>query len=51
MTAYGMKESDYVLLFMPIEGAFRLAVESDPELMFVASKKNIMLIVLPLKGY
>lgn len=35
---------DYVLLFMPIEGAFRLAVEADPNLIFDASKKNIMLI-------
>ncbi|MDB9741398.1 DNA recombination protein RmuC [Akkermansiaceae bacterium] len=35
---------DYVLLFMPIEGAFRAAAEADSNLIFEASKKNIMLI-------
>lgn len=40
----GVNNLDYVLLFMPIEGAFRLAVENDENLMLDASKKNIMLI-------
>ena len=35
---------DYVLLFMPVEGAFRLAVESDENLFLDAYKKNIMLV-------
>ena len=40
----GVNNLDYVLLFMPVEGAFRLAVENDENLMLSASKENIMLI-------
>lgn len=43
----GIKEInclEYVLLFMPVEGAFRLALEADKNLILEASKQNIMLI-------
>lgn len=40
----GINSLDYVLLFMPVEGAFRLAVEADEKLFLDAYKKNIMLV-------
>lgn len=35
---------DYVLMFMPIEGAYALAVQSDPEIFSYAWKKRIILV-------
>ena len=35
----GINSLDYVLLFMPVEGAFRLAVEADENLFLDAFKK------------
>ena len=40
----GIKTLDYVLLFMPVEGAFRLAMELDEELFLSAMNKNIMIV-------
>jgi len=41
---YGIKSLDFVLMFMPIEPAFRIAAESDQELFFDAFQKNIMMV-------
>ncbi|MCH2176534.1 MAG: DNA recombination protein RmuC [Lentisphaeria bacterium] len=35
---------EYVLLFMPVEGAFRAAIEADEKLLLDASKQNIMIV-------
>lgn len=40
----GIKTLDYVLLFVPIEAAFLLAVEEEPELVTMALNNNIMLV-------
>ncbi len=40
----GIKTLDYVLLFIPIEAAFLLAVEEEPELVTMALNNNIMLV-------
>lgn len=39
-----IKTLDYVLMFIPIEPAFLLAVENDPELVSFALNSNIMLV-------
>ena len=40
----GLKTLDYVLLFIPIESAFMLAIEEEPDLITMALNKNIMLV-------
>ncbi|OIN01778.1 recombinase RmuC [Idiomarina sp. MD25a] len=40
----GIKTLDYVLLFVPIEPAFLLAVDKDPELIKLALDEQIMLV-------
>lgn len=40
----GVTTLDYVLLFVPIEPAFLLAVDKDPELIRLALDQNIMLV-------
>lgn len=40
----GVKTLDYVLLFVPIEPAFLLAVDREPELIRLALDQNIMLV-------
>ncbi|WP_218958961.1 DNA recombination protein RmuC [Salinimonas marina] len=39
-----LRTLDYVLLFIPIEPAFLLAIEKDPELVSMALNHNIMLV-------
>ena len=39
-----IKSLDYVLLFMPVEGAFRLAIELDESIFLWAMEKNIMIV-------
>ncbi|MDO6621053.1 MULTISPECIES: DNA recombination protein RmuC [unclassified Shewanella] len=41
---HGLKSLDYVLMFIPIEPAFLLALESDPSLVNFALDHNIMLV-------
>ncbi len=43
-TLYGVKSLDFVLLFMPIEPAFMLVMESDKDLYTDAFRKNIMIV-------
>ncbi|MBT1445544.1 DNA recombination protein RmuC [Shewanella sp. JM162201] len=40
---YGLKSLDYVLMFVPVEPAFLLALEQDPTLVNYALEHNIML--------
>ncbi len=40
----GVRTLDYVLMFIPVEPAFLLAVEADPELVTLALNNNIMLV-------
>ncbi len=40
----GVRTLDYVLMFIPIEPAFLLAVEQDPEIVSFALNNNIMLV-------
>lgn len=40
----GIRSLDYVLLFIPIEPAFLLALDREPELISEALKQNIMLV-------
>jgi len=40
----GIKTLDYVLLFVPVEPAFLLAIDEDPELVSLALSNNIMLV-------
>ncbi|GGO83277.1 DNA recombination protein RmuC [Marinobacterium nitratireducens] len=40
----GVRSLDFVLQFIPIEGAFLLALEQDPELMRYAYERNIILV-------
>ncbi|MCF6177518.1 MAG: DNA recombination protein RmuC [Victivallaceae bacterium] len=39
-----LKSLDFVLMFIPIEPAFAIAVQADQELLFQASKQNITLV-------
>lgn len=39
----GLGSLDFVLLFLPIEGAFQLAVEEDPDLMLSAMRRKVIL--------
>ncbi len=39
-----LKTLDYVLMFIPVEPAFLLAVDADPELVTLALNQNIMLV-------
>ena len=41
---YGIQSLDFVLMFMPIEPAFMLAVQSDRDLFTEAFRKNIMIV-------
>lgn len=41
---HGLKSLDYVLMFIPIEPAFLLAIEEDPQLVNYALEQNIMLV-------
>ena len=41
---YGVKSLDFVLMFMPIEPAFMLAMEADKNLYTDAIQKNIMIV-------
>lgn len=40
----GLRTLDYVLMFIPVEPAFLLAVEEDPDLVTLALNHNIMLV-------
>ena len=41
---YGVESLDFVLLFIPIEPAFSLAIQHDPELFNEAYSKNIVIV-------
>lgn len=41
---HGIKTLDYVLMFIPVEPAFNVAIEHDNELIQLALDKNIMLV-------
>ncbi|MFM2484248.1 DNA recombination protein RmuC [Celerinatantimonas yamalensis] len=43
-TLYGVHGLDFVLLFVPIEAAFQLAIQHDAELIPLASRLNILLV-------
>ncbi|MGY8840530.1 DNA recombination protein RmuC [Candidatus Njordibacter sp. Uisw_039] len=43
-SAEGVSSLDYVLLFIPIESAYMLALQADPDLFVSAMKSNIMLV-------
>jgi DNA recombination protein RmuC len=43
-TLYGLRQLDFVLLFVPIEPAFVLAVTNDNELFMDAWNKNVLLV-------
>jgi DNA recombination protein RmuC len=43
-SAEGVSSLDYVLLFIPIESAYMLALQADPDLFVSAMKNNIMLV-------
>ena len=40
----GIRTLDYVLMFIPVEPAFLLAIEADPELVTLALNHNILLV-------
>ncbi|MCZ4281589.1 DNA recombination protein RmuC [Kiloniella laminariae] len=40
----GIRSLDYVLLFMPIEGAFSIAVQQQPDLVGQALEKNVVIV-------
>ncbi len=41
---YGVKSLDFVLMFIPIEPAFMLAISSDKEIFMDAWKRNVLLV-------
>lgn len=41
---YGINSPEYVLMFMPVEPAFFLALEADPELYQYAMDRNVVLV-------
>jgi DNA recombination protein RmuC len=41
---YGVKSLDFVLMFIPIEPAFMLAISNDKEIFMEAWKKNVLLV-------
>jgi DNA recombination protein RmuC len=41
---YGLTSIDFVLMFIPIEPAFALAVQSDPGIFYEAFEKNIVIV-------
>lgn len=41
---HGVKTLDYVLMFIPVEPAFQIAIEADPSLIREAMDNNIMLV-------
>ncbi|MFI5134445.1 MAG: DNA recombination protein RmuC [Chitinophagales bacterium] len=43
-TAQGLQSPDFVLLFMPIESAFSLAVQADNELFYYAWERKIVIV-------
>ncbi|MCR4309882.1 MAG: DNA recombination protein RmuC [Deltaproteobacteria bacterium] len=43
-TLYGLRSLDFVLMFVPVEPAFMLAVTCDRELFMDAWKKNVLLV-------
>lgn len=43
-TLYGLKSLDFVLMFVPIEPAFMLAVSQDKELFMDAWQRNVLLV-------
>jgi len=43
-TARGLQSPDFVLLFMPIESAFSLAVQADSDLFYYAWEKRIVIV-------
>ena len=43
-TLYGVKSLDFVLMFIPIEPAFMLAIGQDKEIFMEAWKKNVLLV-------
>lgn len=43
-TLYGLRSLDFVLLFVPVEPAFMLAVTGDRDLFMDAWKKNVLLV-------
>jgi DNA recombination protein RmuC len=43
-TLHQLKSLDFVLMFIPIEPAFMLAVDNDKELLMEAWKKNVLLV-------
>lgn len=43
-TATNLDSPDFVLLFMPIESAFHLAIQNDPELFYFAWQKKIVIV-------
>ena len=41
---HGIKSLDYVLMFIPVEAAFLLGIEHDPDLVTYALERNVMLV-------